>query len=78
MNDQISMWLQDEANGLIVDEQRPTLSRIFLWFQSDFISAGGVSEFVSSFLADEPTVHKITAASELFEYFAYNWNLNHT
>ncbi|KAJ8613366.1 hypothetical protein CTAYLR_002275 [Chrysophaeum taylorii] len=75
MNEQMALWLQDKSKGLNCDfKQRPKISRIFLWFESDF-KPQGVSAFVAGFVK-EADRDKVKRASNKFNYFDYNWNLN--
>mmetsp|Transcript_11895 Transcript_11895/g.17818 ORF Transcript_11895/g.17818 Transcript_11895/m.17818 type:complete len:287 (-) Transcript_11895:567-1427(-) len=69
MKTQLNNWLQNELKGCFVDDSRVFLSRIFLWFEADFQSHGGVLPFVRNFRSDIPE-------NPAIRYLNYDWSLN--
>jgi hypothetical protein len=72
-------WLADPRKGSRIDRDTETLvlNKIFDWFESDFERAGGVTKFVSKYLA-EPDREWLNARGRdvRIEYFDYDWGLN--
>ena len=73
---QSKLWLRDETKGLTLDDdaKKPTLSRIFLWYASDFESRGGSPQYAARYAP--PGAAKDALATTSPGYFAYDWNLN--
>mmetsp|Transcript_3162 Transcript_3162/g.8170 ORF Transcript_3162/g.8170 Transcript_3162/m.8170 type:complete len:283 (-) Transcript_3162:208-1056(-) len=77
MSDQTRRWLADETKGLSTKAgaPRPTISRIFLWFEGDF-KPGGVAAFVAAWAPDDKAA--AVAKDPRFDYYPYDWSLNGT
>uniref|UniRef100_A0A7S1ZK83 DUF547 domain-containing protein n=1 Tax=Ditylum brightwellii TaxID=49249 RepID=A0A7S1ZK83_9STRA len=78
MNDQASTWVGDVTKGVkVVEKGDQTFSRIFLWFEGDFKSSGGVIAWVKKYLENESEASILDDGGDLeMKYFTYNWNLN--
>jgi hypothetical protein len=57
------------------NRNRARLSQIFEWFSDDFDSAGGVREFVASYLDDQDAAF-LRSSSTRIGHFQYDWALN--
>ena len=77
LDDQVKKFLANTGKGMKIDKNKRTLylSSIFKWFEEDFASQGGVTAFVSRFVA--PSDKKIIQGSGMkLKYLDYNWDLN--
>lgn len=53
------------------------VSKIFDWFEEDFIaSAGSVPQFLSRYVQDEELVRQLAAGLYRVEFLEYDWSLN--
>ena len=53
------------------------ISRIFLWFEADFLRSGGNLQGYVLRYVDEPTAAKLTQSGTVrWAYFVYNWDIN--
>jgi len=80
LDDQCQNWMQNTTKGLAVSKNTLTLSRIFLWFESDFLAvAPGVANWAVHHL---PSSHEakgiVDSGKQTVSYFEYNWLLNQT
>ena len=79
---QARAWVAHPAKGARLDRAagRLWLSRIFLWFASDFGGRAGVLEFVARHSEDAEAAAWLRAhgASLRLEYFEYDWEVNRT
>jgi len=81
---QAAEWLANTTKGAALDMEarRLTLSRIFLWFASDFGGRAGVLEFVARHTeatsAEAAAWIRDNARTVQLEYFEYSWVLNRT
>jgi len=80
MDEQTRRWLADTTKGLAFVAAAPgppRLSRIFLWFATDFDVAGGVAAFAARHgPAEAATAKEDLGPPSAFEYFEYDWGLN--
>ena len=75
MEEQMKDWLSNPTKGLLVDENRVTLSRIFMWFERDFGGWSGIQAWVPQFVNEE--AGRILKGDGLSKrYFVYNWSIN--
>lgn len=68
---QLTKWLKEPAKGLYVDAGEVTLSRIFLWYSSDFDNKPAA--FAAPFA---PTHRAALEKSRHPGFFEYDWQLN--
>jgi len=73
MDDQTRTWIADATKGLKAEKDEVCLSRIFLWFASDFDVRGGPLAFVTKYASSE---FSASLEDKKVDYFPYNWNLN--
>ena len=71
---QFRLWLRDETKGLTFDENKPMLSRIFLWYAGDFETRGGSPAYAAQYAPAGAARDALATTSP--DYFAYDWNLN--
>ncbi len=75
----VRQWIADTGKGMRIDRAENTvrLSKIFTWFEEDFLALGGVLAFVTHNApgADRDWL-RAHAASARLEYFDYDWALN--
>jgi hypothetical protein len=64
MKQQMADWLANPTKGC----KQSTLSRIFLWFESDFGGKQGVLNFLREY--------GIEMAQPRLDYFPYDWQIN--
>jgi Protein of unknown function, DUF547 len=89
MKSQVEDWLENPTKGLALQEnQELKLSRIFLWFGSDFgneipiipgLSVAKVSQFrtwLAQFIKEPDMALRVEKGSETIRYFEYDWSLN--
>ena len=69
-------WLSDQTKGCALERGGAVarLSRILLWFEDDFVEAGGALAFAAA-RADAATKASLGARPAV-RYFAYDWSLN--
>jgi Protein of unknown function, DUF547 len=74
MDDQARDWVTNPTKGIKVNPSKQTtrFSRIFLWFQDDFLPSGGLIVWANQYL---PSDQKLSPDMSM-DYFAYNWSLN--
>jgi hypothetical protein len=68
MSSQMTEWMKNPTKGCLAINDTLILSRIFLWFQDDFQSVGGVTKWLSNFCV-MPTLKRR-------RYFDYSWEIN--
>ncbi|MFX0182281.1 MAG: DUF547 domain-containing protein [Candidatus Hodarchaeota archaeon] len=75
LDDLTRIFINDE-NNIKYNEEDNTLclNRIFKWYSKDFLSEGGVIEFILKYL-DRPIDHEKFQNAKI-EYFDYDWSLN--
>ena len=66
--------LAAETKGLTIDEKKPMLSRIFLWYAGDFESRGGSPAYAAQYAPAGAARDALATTAP--DYFAYDWNLN--
>ena len=71
---QFKLWLRDETKGLALEENKPMLSRIFLWYAGDFETRGGSPAYAAQYAPAGAARDALATTSP--DYFAYDWNLN--
>ena len=71
---QFRLWLRDETKGLTIDEKKPMLSRIFLWYAGDFETRGGSPAYAAQYAPAGAARDALATTAP--DYFAYDWNLN--
>jgi hypothetical protein len=73
LDEQMSLWLQDGSrNQIDTPRQRLKLSKIFDWYEKDFIEwGGGVHAVVAKHLKPKTEISTFE-----IEYLDYDWNLN--
>ena len=71
---QFKLWLRDETKGLKYEENKPTLSRIFLWYAGDFETRGGSPAYAAQYAPAGAARDALATTAP--DYFAYDWNLN--
>jgi len=72
-------WMADPDKGLRIDRAVDTihLSRIFDWFEEDFVAAGGVPSFVARHASEADREWlRAHAATARLAYFDYDWAVN--
>ena len=74
LNSQFKLWLRDETKGLALEENKPMLSRIFLWYAGDFETRGGSPAYAAQYAPAGAARDALATTSP--DYFAYDWNLN--
>ncbi|MBF0622812.1 MAG: DUF547 domain-containing protein [Magnetococcales bacterium] len=67
LNDQTQQFLTNASKGLIVQQNKLTLSKIFDWFETDF---SDTIAFIRQYRPDIP------ANATIDGYMDYNWSLN--
>ena len=77
LSEQTRLFLQDKKRNYI-DKNTLYLSKIFDWFDSDFIkSKGSVESFVAMYITQNIELQKkIVAKNFKIKYLPYNWKLN--
>lgn len=70
LDDQSRNFLDNVAKGLRRDGSVYRVSKIFDWFEEDFVAQGGVVEFVRSYKTEVPSHAKVKAD------LPYDWQLN--
>jgi hypothetical protein len=82
MNDQMKEWMLNTTKGLSVQDgshgRKIDLSRIFLWFASDFGGWNGIRHYLPQFMSDDELAKKITKNQVAVRYFKYDWAINRT
>ena len=68
------LWLRDETKGLALEENKPMLSRIFLWYAGDFETRGGSPAYAAQYAPAGAARDALATTAP--DYFAYDWNLN--
>ena len=84
----LNVQLEESARAFINDPGRnrfdrarreARLSRIFDWFDEDFIGrSGSLIDYVRQYVADESLVLELAAEPYSVEFLEYDWNLNGT
>jgi len=69
LQDQAIQFLNNDAKGLIINNDVIRVSKIFDWFEEDFVSYGGATSFIHG-LIDIPADIKIKTDID------YDWSLN--
>ena len=54
------------------------LSKIFQWFDEDFLAAGGVSAWLADYVADPALADALRREALTVKYLPYDWSLNGT
>jgi hypothetical protein len=74
--DDLTRSFVNDENHIKYNEERNILclNRIFKWYSKDFLSQGGVIEFVLKYL-NKPFDHKKIEKAKII-YFDYDWSLN--
>lgn len=83
MDEQVTEWMSNPKKGLYFDASTSELylSRIFLWFQSDFVAASStkkVIDWIKPFLTKELEAGLGQAKKLRTSYLKYNWSLNNS
>ncbi|MDX8392236.1 MAG: hypothetical protein R8K53_06690, partial [Mariprofundaceae bacterium] len=70
LDDQARLFLNTPGKGMKIGEKSIYISKIFDWFDEDFIPFGGVAAYVRKYRNDAPLTDK------RLSYLDYNWSLN--
>lgn len=65
-------------NRFDLDRQVAEISKIFKWFEEDFVAAGGVQPFIARFVDDDGVADALRAGRFEVRYLDYDWSLNGT
>jgi len=77
MNDQVNNWLSNTTKGMLVEGNKLTVSRIFLWFQADFGGNwSGLKDFLSKHCPNKAVCEKLSKGHLTLRYFEYDWSIN--
>jgi Protein of unknown function, DUF547 len=79
--DQVAREFVNDTSRNRFDRQRKIayLSKIFDWFEQDFVaSAGSVQKFVARYVQDPEVARNLVADTYRLEYLEYDWSLNGT
>jgi len=78
LEEQCASWLTNPAKGAAAAGDTVLLSRIFLWFKSDFVSdAQSAPAWAAQHLPDGHTAKALLERrGAKLDYFEYNWNIN--
>jgi hypothetical protein len=68
---QVRGFLHNQKKGVWVDEKEIHVSRIFSWFEKDFVRKGGIETFIKRYRPDLPKI-------EIDVDVNYDWSLNAT
>jgi hypothetical protein len=77
--DQVAREFVNDPSRNRFDRQRKVayLSRIFEWFEGDFVaSAGSVQKFVARYVLDPEVAQDLAADTYRIEFLEYDWSLN--
>jgi len=69
LNDQVRRFLFNAGKGLKIEQNVIRVSRIFDWFEEDFVVSGGVSAFIQHYRTDLPTLM-------IKANIPYDWDVN--
>ena len=73
LDDQMRLFLANSTKGLQVSGKDVSVSKIFSWFEDDFESKGGVSNFLYPYA---PKSARAALKNANLDFLVYNWNLN--
>jgi len=79
--DQVAQEFVNDPNRNRFDRERKVayLSKIFDWFEDDFVAnAGSVQKFVARYVLDPEVERDLIADTYRIEYLEYDWGLNGT
>lgn len=77
--DQVAREFVNDPSRNRFDRQRKVayLSRIFDWFEEDFVaSAGSVQKFIARYVQDPEVAQSLAADTYRIEFLEYDWSLN--
>ncbi len=64
-------------NSFDIENNTATISKIFDWFEEDFVAASGsVQSYISRYLSDREAAERLNSGAFDIEYMSYDWKLN--
>lgn len=80
LTESVRAYVNDESrNRFDRDQKIAYLSKIFDWFDDDFVrAAGSVANYVARYVDDKEVAHGLAAGDYRIEHLEYDWNLNGT